>query len=111
MFVACTRCKQLQHLNEPDELPKYLDKRIFSRIFEIGELAKLTSEEKMSYISSLEQKRIYNATVAHAEKKGIEKGKIEGKIEMLRELGFTAAEICQKFDFPKPEVEKYFKNA
>ena len=31
-----------------------------------------------------------------AERKGIQKGKIEGKIEMLRELGFTIVEICQK---------------
>lgn len=44
-----------------------------------------------------------------AEKKGIQKGKIEGKIEMLRELGFTIAEICQKLGLAKPEVEKYFK--
>lgn len=46
-----------------------------------------------------------------AEKKGIQKGKIEGKIEMLRELGFTIAEICQKLGLAKPEVEKYFKGA
>jgi len=37
--------------------------------------------------------------------------KIEGKIEMLRELGFTIAEICQKLGLAKPEVEKYFKGA
>jgi len=41
--------------------------------------------------------------------KGVQKGKIEGKIEMLRELGFTIAEICQKLSLAKPEVEKYFK--
>ncbi len=46
-----------------------------------------------------------------AEKKGIQKGKIEGKIEILRELGFTIAEICQKLGLAKPEVEKYFKGA
>ena len=39
-----------------------------------------------------------------AEKKGIQKG----KIEMLRELGFTIGEICQKLGLTKPEVEKYF---
>lgn len=44
-------------------------------------------------------------------KTGIEKGKIEGKIEMLRELGFTIAEICQKLGLAKPDVEKYFKGA
>jgi hypothetical protein len=46
-----------------------------------------------------------------AEKKGIQKGKIEGKIEMLRELGFTIAEICQKLGMAKHDVEKYFKGA
>ncbi|MBL1411542.1 Rpn family recombination-promoting nuclease/putative transposase [Sphingobacterium faecale] len=29
----------MKHLNEIDELPNYLDKRIFSRIFEVGEVA------------------------------------------------------------------------
>jgi len=46
-----------------------------------------------------------------AEKKGIQKGKIEGKIEMLRELGFTIAEIGQKLGLSNGEVEKYFKGA
>ncbi len=39
---------------------------------------------------------------------GIEKGKIEGKIEMLRELGFTIVEICQKLGMAETDVEKYF---
>jgi len=46
-----------------------------------------------------------------AEKKGIQKGKIEGKIEMLRELGFTIAEICQKLGMAKHDVQKYCKGA
>ncbi|WP_341831235.1 hypothetical protein AACH28_18845 [Sphingobacterium thalpophilum] len=32
----------------------------------------------MAYISSLEQKRVYNATIAYAEKEGMEKGMEKG---------------------------------
>lgn len=99
----------MRHLNEFDELPKYLDKRIFSRIFEIGELAKLTSEEKMSYISSLEQKRIYDATLAHAEKKGIEKGKREEAIAIaleFKKMGIPIADIARGTGLSVEEIEK-----
>ena len=40
-----------------------------------------------------------------AEKQGIQKG----KIEMLKELGFTIVEVCQKLGLTKTEVEKYFR--
>lgn len=103
----------MRHLNEFDELPKYLDKRIFSRMFEIGELAKLTSEEKMSYISSLEQKRIYDATLAHAEKKGIQKGIEKGKREEaiaialeFKKMGIPIADIARGTGLSVEEIEK-----
>ena len=103
----------MRHLNELDELPKYLDKRIFSRIFEIGELAKLTSEQKMSYISSLEQKRLYEATIAHAEKKGIEKGIQKGKRQEaiaialeLKKMGLPVVDIAKGTRLSIEEIEK-----
>ncbi|MGF7025870.1 hypothetical protein [Sphingobacterium sp. HSC-15S19] len=35
----------------------------------------------MSYISNLEQIRVYNATIAYAEKEGMEKGLEKGRLE------------------------------
>ncbi|HAU55824.1 MULTISPECIES: hypothetical protein [Sphingobacterium] len=35
----------------------------------------------MAYISSLEQKRVYNATIAYAEKEGMERGLEQGRLE------------------------------
>lgn len=43
--------------------------------------------------------------------KAKKEGKIAGKIEMLKELGFTIAQVCEKLGLTKPEVEKYFKGA
>ncbi len=51
----------------------------------------------MSYISSLEQKRVYNATIAYAEKEGMEKGRLEerakAKAEKLAEKLKSALEF------------------
>lgn len=38
-------------------------------------------------------------------------GKLEDKIEMFKELGFTIAQVCEKLKLTKPEVERYFKEA
>ncbi|QIH35271.1 MULTISPECIES: Rpn family recombination-promoting nuclease/putative transposase [Sphingobacterium] len=110
----------MKHLDELEGLPKYLDKRIFSRIFAIGELAKLTPEEQMSYISSLEQKRAYNATIAYAEKEGMEKGFEKGKLEErakaeaeklksaleLKKIGVAIENIAKALGLTVEQVEK-----
>jgi len=96
----------MKHCHEMNQLVNYLDKRIFSRIFEIGELANLTPAEKMAYISSLDRKRDYNNTLAFAKQEakaeGLQQGKAEGveqkSYEVVRNLlianQFTVAEIA-----------------
>ena len=64
----------MKHCDEMNQLSNYLDKRIFSRIFEIGELANLTPAEKMAYISSLDRKRDYNNTLAFAKQEAKAEG-------------------------------------
>lgn len=39
-----------------DEIPKFLDKHIFKRIFNIGAVSKLNKEERMPYEASLKAK-------------------------------------------------------
>lgn len=46
----------LKNLSMMQEMSKFLDKRIFSRIFEVGEIASLNKEERMLYEASLKQK-------------------------------------------------------
>src|SRR5690606_17445921 len=92
----------LKHSHEMNQLSNYLDKRIFSRIFEIGEVANLTPEEHMAYISSLDRKRDYNNTLAYAKKVAKAAGREEGEekksyevVEQLLAAGrFTIAEIA-----------------
>jgi len=94
----------MKHLDEMEGLPKCFDKKIFSRILAIGELANLTPEEKMSYISSLEQKRVYNATIAYAEKEGMEKGKLEERA-MIESIALG----MKKDGLPIEQIAKYTK--
>ncbi|MEN5055087.1 Rpn family recombination-promoting nuclease/putative transposase [Sphingobacterium kitahiroshimense] len=83
----------MKHLDEIEALPNYLDKRIFSRIFEVGELAKLTPEEQMSYISSIDRKRDYINTLAYAKKEGEKHGRIEAEAKAYAEKIVSAREL------------------
>ncbi|QQT62488.1 hypothetical protein I6I97_01305 [Sphingobacterium multivorum] len=53
----------------------------------------------MSYISSLEQKRVYNATIAYAEKEGMEKGRLEERAKAEAEK--LAEKLKSALEFKK----------
>lgn len=92
----------MKHLNEIDELPNYLDKRIFSRIFEVGEVANLTPTEHMAYISSLDRKRDYNNTIAFAKKEAMAEGEAKGERKKALE---TARKMLGK-GFSKEDIQE-----
>lgn len=46
-----------------------------------------------------------------AEKKGIQKGKIAGKIEILKDLGYSITEIAKKLTLSETEVKGFLKGA
>jgi len=79
----------LKHLSTMDKLPSFLDKRIFGLIFEVGEIGKLTEEDRMSYESSLKHKRdaesVFNSAVRSGEAKGLAEGMAKGLAEGLAE--------------------------
>ncbi len=79
----------LKHLSTMDKLPSFLDKRIFGLIFEIGEIGKLTEEDRMSYESSLKHKRdaesVYNSAIRSGEAMGLKKGLAKGLEKGLAE--------------------------
>ncbi|MDR2270074.1 MAG: hypothetical protein LBF27_04120 [Sphingobacterium sp.] len=63
----------------------------------------------MSYISSLEQKRVYNATIAYAEKEGIKKGRSESErnkaLDIAREMKISGFSIEQIAKYTKLTIE------
>jgi len=79
----------LKHLSTMDKLPSFLDKRIFGLIFEVGEIGKLTEEDRMSYESSLKHKRdaesVFNSALRSGEAKGLAEGMAKGMAEGLAE--------------------------
>ncbi|MCY4778584.1 Rpn family recombination-promoting nuclease/putative transposase [Sphingobacterium sp. UT-1RO-CII-1] len=79
----------LKHLSTMDKLPSFLDKRIFGRIFAIGEIGKLKEEDLMSYEASLKQRRdaesVFNSALRSGHAKGKAEGRAEGRAEGLAE--------------------------
>ena len=115
----------LKHLSTMDKLPSFLDKRIFGLIFEVGEIGKLTEEDRMSYESSLKHKRdaesVFNSALRSGEAmghakglaKGLEKGLAEGEhkqaIESARKMlskGYNEKDISDVTGLSVDEIEK-----
>ncbi len=63
--------KDMSKLNE---IPKFLDKRVFGLIFDIGEVSNLNSEDMKAYELSLKDKRDAESIRLTAERIGMEKG-------------------------------------
>lgn len=61
----------LKHMSELDSIPKFLDKRVFGRIFDIGRVANLNPEEMNQYEISL--KRRLDARSVQATHEGLKK--------------------------------------
>ncbi len=78
----------LQNLTRLLERPKELQERVFKRLFEQAEIASYTPEEYNAYEESLKNLWDIANGMEAAEKKGIEKGKIQGfsqaKLDMAR---------------------------
>jgi predicted transposase/invertase (TIGR01784 family) len=75
----------LKYLPKLQELPKKLQEKIFEKIFQIAEIAKMNSAEMAEYENSLKIYRDWHSTLTTAEMEGVKKGKIEGKIEEKNE--------------------------
>ena len=67
-----------KHMEELDEMPKFLDNRVFGLIFDIGKVANLTETDMKLYESSLKNKRDAESVRLTAIKEGIQKGVQKG---------------------------------
>ena len=111
----------LKNMSRLNQMPIYLNKRVFKRIFQIAEINKLTKEEREMYNDSLKYKWDYENTIETAMKEGEtrgeqrgrligkKEGKLEGKLDAARDLltaGFSAAEIAEILKLPLEEIKK-----
>lgn len=67
-----------KHMSRLKEIPKFLDKRVFGLIFDIGEVSHLNSEDMNAYEWSLKDKRDAESIRLTAERIGMEKGMEKG---------------------------------
>ncbi|NGM64996.1 Rpn family recombination-promoting nuclease/putative transposase [Sphingobacterium sp. SGR-19] len=67
-----------RHMEELDEMPKFLDNRVFGLIFDIGKVANLTESDMKLYESSLKNKRDAESVRLTAIKEGRREGMEEG---------------------------------
>src|SRR5690606_6515835 len=77
-----------RHMSRLKEIPKFLDKRVFGLIFDIGEVSNLNSENMRAYEWSLKDKRdaeairITQERIAKEQQRiGMEEGRKEGRKE------------------------------
>src|SRR5690606_41577349 len=66
-----------RHLHKADRLPAFLKKNVFSRIFNIAEIANLTTEELMAYNASMQAKWDWDNAIAYAVDAAVEKERVK----------------------------------
>ncbi|MEN5436732.1 MULTISPECIES: Rpn family recombination-promoting nuclease/putative transposase [Sphingobacterium] len=111
----------LKNMSKLDKIPDFLDKRVFGLIFDIGEVAKLTPEDKMAYEASLKHKRDAENTYSTAQrlghdrglkeglKKGIAQGQHQNAIETalkFKNMGLPLEQIAEGTGLTVDEIEK-----
>lgn len=112
-----------RYIEELNEMPKFLDKRVFQLIFDIGEVANLTTEDMNAYEVSLKNRRDAESVRLTAERigeeKGILKGRQEGRLEeraktkarilasarKMLQRGDSIEEVCDILGLSREEVE------
>ena len=100
----------LKHMHSLDQIPKYLDKRIFEKIFKIAEMDRLSPEQQFVYDSILQREEDDQYRLGSAEHRGREEGKAEGMEQGLEKGKYeTALAIARKmkeenFDLAKIAV-------
>jgi len=76
----------LRHLNELDKMPVKLTERIFKKLFDVAEIAKFNREQLLQYEDSLKYYWDLKNSLDTKFREGEIKGKIEGKIEIAKNL-------------------------
>jgi predicted transposase/invertase (TIGR01784 family) len=107
----------LKNLKRLDNVPDKLREKIFEKIFEVAEIAKLSNEDYQQYIISLNAYRDFKNSIdtardegiAEGIAEGIEKGIAEGieKVaKKLLDLGIPIDKIIASTGLTEEEIEK-----
>lgn len=94
----------LKNLPDFSNRPRELEERIFRKVFDVAEIAKLNKEDMDAYEQSLKYYRDYVNTVDYARMEGIEKGVRKTALSML-ENGYSVEEVCKITGLSQSEVE------
>lgn len=108
-----------------DQIPLYLNRGIFQKLFKIAEVSKLTEEQRKIYESNLKAKWDYENSIDFARKEagkqariegfeeGEQKGQLEGRLEerlaialKLKETGMSVDQIFEITELSIEEIEK-----
>jgi predicted transposase/invertase (TIGR01784 family) len=98
----------LKYLAKLQDRPLALQEKIFNKLFAAAEIAKYSREEREIYENSLKYYRDIKNVVDTAYEDGELKGKIEGKIEIaknLKRMGLNVEQIIEATGLSKEEIE------
>ncbi len=80
----------LKYLPKFERMPDKLKETVFQKVFQIAELSNLSNKQLNQYNDSLKQlwdmQNVLDTSFHDGERAGLEKGKIEGKIEIARRM-------------------------
>jgi predicted transposase/invertase (TIGR01784 family) len=100
----------LKHMHNLGKIPKYLDKRIFQKIFNVAEMGKLSPEQRFLYESDLQKQSDYQCVLADmveiGVKTGIEQGELNLSLKIAREMKKENFDISKIAQFTKLSIEE-----
>lgn len=96
----------LKNLEDFEEIPEILNESVFTKAFQIAEIANLTKSDYLAYQESLLSYRDMLNVMQTKYEEGLEHG-MEKVILMCFEQGKSVAEIVAFTGLPKEEVERY----
>jgi predicted transposase/invertase (TIGR01784 family) len=95
----------LRNLSRLLERPKALQDRIFQKLFEQAEIAKYSEAERRQYEASQKEYWDYTSTLETAERKGIQKEKLE-TVHRMNIKGYSVEEISEIAGLSIDEIKK-----
>ena len=99
----------LKNLKRLENIPDKLREKIFEKIFEVAEIAKLSNEEYEQYIISLNAYRDFKNSIDTARDEGRLEGKAENTIEIAKKMKIRAIPFDQISDITGLTIEEIEK--